>query len=95
MVKKYGGYALNFDILLTKSILGFNNFLSKCSEDIIEDQPYCLHHNHPLFDEIFENLLNQFQSNGSQSIGQNLLSYTVKKSCNVSINKGAFLISIA
>ena len=61
MVNRYGGYALNFDTLLIKSILGLNsNFLTKCSEDSIEDLPYFLHHKHPLMDDVLSQLSKGF-----------------------------------
>ena len=85
MVKKYGGYALNFDTLLIKSVLGLNsNFLTKCSEDSIEDQPYFLHHKHPLIDDVISQLSKGFRMNVSQSIGRNLITKIIKEECNVS-----------
>ena len=86
MVNRYGGYALNFDTLLIKSILGLNsNFLTKCSEDSIEDLPYFLHHKHPLMDDVLSQLSKGFNMNVSQSIGRNLITKIVKQECNVSI----------
>ena len=85
MVNRYGGYALNFDTLLIKSILGLNsNFLTKCSEDSIEDLPYFLHHKHPLMDDVLSQLSKGFNMNVSQSIGRNLITKIVKQECNVS-----------
>ena len=84
MVNRYGGYALNFDTLLIKSILGLNsNFLTKCSEDSIEDLPYFLHHKHPLMDDVLSQLSKGFNMNVSQSIGRNLITKIVKQECDM------------
>ena len=88
MVKKYGGYVMNFDFMPIKSITRMNsNFLSKCSEDSVEAQPYFLHHNHPLIEEILKNLNDNFNPNSSESIGLDLMTKTLKNVCEVDFLK--------
>ena len=88
MVKKYGGYVMNFDFMPIKSLTKMNsNFLSKCSEDSIEAQPYFLHHNHPFIEEILKNLNNNFNPLSSESIGLDLMTKTLKNICEVDFLK--------
>ena len=84
-IKKYGGTALNFDILLLKPITSLQQFMTKSSESSIEGQPYNFIHNHPIFEDIMGDLFAKFNGNISQSIGSNLLTNIVKKRCEVSV----------
>ena len=55
----------------------------KSSENSIEAQPYNLIHNHPIFENILNDLFTSFKRNKAQSIGSTLLTNVAKKHCEV------------
>ena len=66
-----------------RPITALQQFMVKSSENSIEAQPYNLIHNHPIFENILNDLFTSFKRNKAQSIGSTLLTNVAKKHCEV------------
>ncbi len=84
---KFGGTALNFDVLLNQPIDTLGQFLSRCSEDNIDVYPLTLNSRHPLLTDLLEQMPVQFDKDDPNSIGSKFITNRLKKLCRVSFIK--------
>ncbi len=85
LLKKFGGAVLSFDTLLVKSITSLGQFYSRCEEHSVQPMPMALDDRHPVFDNLFSNMMRYFDDDDPTSIGSKLITEVLKHECKVII----------
>ena len=82
---KFGGFALNFDVLLTQPVGPLGQFVSRCDDDAFAPFPLALNSGHALLEDALDEFGRAFSKGDARSTGEDLLTNRLKKHCRVHV----------
>jgi hypothetical protein len=80
---KFGGTALSFDLLLTKSVAPMGQFMARCGSDEVIPYPLSLHSRHEFLEDALTEFGNYFDADKADSTGAAFVTERLKKLCKV------------